>query len=114
MQRIRRGLYLLESALANCYLIEGNHGLTLFDTGQPSAAPELIEEMERNGFSLQDLEAIVLSHAHFDHAGGARGLLEHHRVKVFAHPADIPAVKGRRETPPSLGLRLVRSLLGLC
>lgn len=114
MQRIRRGLYLLESAgLANCYLIEGPHGLTLFDTAHPSAAPRLAEEIERNGFALRDIEAIILSHGHFDHAGGARGLLERHRVKVFAHPADIPAVKGQTEPARTLGLRLWRFLLGL-
>ncbi|MCX5795781.1 MAG: MBL fold metallo-hydrolase [Elusimicrobia bacterium] len=113
MQRIRRGLYLLESALANCYLIEGTRGLTLFDTGQPSSAPGLIEEIERNGFSIRDIEAIVLSHSHFDHAGGARGLLERHRVKVFAHPADSPSVKGQDQPPRNLGMRLLRFLIGL-
>ena len=114
MQRLRRGLYLLESAkLANCYLIEGSHGLTLFDTGHPLAASRLIEEIARNGFALQDIEAIVLSHSHFDHAGGARGLLDRHRVKVFAHPADISAVKGQAEPPRTFGLRLWRLLLGL-
>ena len=114
MQRIRRGLYLLEAAgPANCYLIEGTHGLTLFDTGYPSATPRLIKEIERNGFSIRDIEAIVLSHSHFDHAGGARDMLERHRVKVFAHPADIPAVKGQDQPPRSRGLRLWRSLLRL-
>lgn len=114
MQRIRRGLYLLESAgIANCYLIEGTHGLTLFDTGHPSAAPDLCAELERNGFPIRDIEAIVLSHHHFDHAGGARGLLERHRVKVYAHPADAPAVKGQERRPKSLGLRLWSSLLSL-
>ena len=113
MQRIRRGLYLLESALANCYLIEGTHGLTLFDTGQPSGAPGLIAEIERNGFAMKDIEAVVLSHSHFDHAGGARGLLERHRVKVFAHAADTPAIKGEDQPPRSPFLRLWRLLLGL-
>jgi glyoxylase-like metal-dependent hydrolase (beta-lactamase superfamily II) len=114
VQRIRRNLYLLESAgIANCYLIEGTHGLTLFDTGHPSAAPQLIDELERNGFPIRDIEAIVLSHFHFDHAGGARGLLERHRVKVYTHPADAPAVKGKRRRAKGLGLRLWSSLLSL-
>jgi glyoxylase-like metal-dependent hydrolase (beta-lactamase superfamily II) len=114
VQRIRRGLYLLEAAgRSNCYLIEGSHGLTLFDTGHPSAAPRLIEELERNGFALKDIEAIVLSHGHFDHAGGARGLLDLHRVKVFAHGSDIPAIKGQGGRPRTLSLRLLRFWLGL-
>ena len=114
MQRIRRGLYLLEEAeSSNCYLIEGPHGLTLFDTGHPLAAPRLAEEIERNGFALKDIEAIILSHSHFEHAGGARGLLERHRVKVFAHPADIPVVKGQDQKKLGLGQRLWRLLFRL-
>jgi glyoxylase-like metal-dependent hydrolase (beta-lactamase superfamily II) len=114
MQRIRKGLYLLESAgSVNCYLIEGAHGLTLFDTGHPLAAPQLADEIARNGFALKDIEAIILSHSHTNHAGGARGLLELHRVKVFCHPADIPAVTGKDQAPLRLGLRLWRFLLGL-
>jgi glyoxylase-like metal-dependent hydrolase (beta-lactamase superfamily II) len=114
VQRLRRGLYLLESAeSANCYLIEGAHGLTLFDTGEPAAAPRLAEEVARNGFALKDVEAIVLSHSHFDHAGGARGLLERHRVKVFAHPADIPAITGQGPAPRDLRERLRRLLYRL-
>jgi glyoxylase-like metal-dependent hydrolase (beta-lactamase superfamily II) len=113
MQRIRKGLYLLESAKpVNCYLIEGSHGLTLFDTGQPLAAPRLIEEIENNAFDIKDIEAIVISHGHIDHAGGAHGLLERHRVKVFAHPADIPSIQGRRQFPPkSLKMRLYQVLM---
>ena len=112
MQRIDKGLYLLESAgLSNSYLIEGPHGLTLFDAGSPLAAPHLAQEIEDNGFALKDIEQLVLSHWHFDHAGGARGLLERHRFKVYAHPQDIPAIQGRPEPPRTLGLRLWRALL---
>lgn len=112
MQRIRKGLYLLEAAgLSNCFLIEGSRGLTLFDTGHPLAAPRLAEEIENNGFALQDLDQIVISHAHCDHSGGAHGLLERRRVKVFAHPGDIPVIQGReRSRPRTLGLRLRRWL----
>ena len=111
MQRLRKGLYLLEAAgWSNCYLIEGTHGLTLFDTGHPRAAPQLIAEIENNGFVLKDIEEIVLSHAHWDHAGGARGLLERHRVKIYAHGADIPAIRGQAEPPRGLGPRLQRFL----
>lgn len=100
MQRIRKGLFLLESAgSVNAYLIEGSHGLTLFDTGFPLCAALMAEELRFSGFALKDVEQIVLSHWHFDHAGGAHGLLGLHRVKVFAHPLDIPAIKGELQPP---------------
>ncbi|HAM35498.1 MAG TPA: hypothetical protein DEB40_04425 [Elusimicrobia bacterium] len=114
MQRIRKGLYLLESArVVNCYLIEGPYGLTLFDAGQPLSAPGLIEELENNGFGFKDVDQIVLSHAHFDHSGGARGLLERRRIKVYAHPDDIPAIQGKGRVPRGWIMRLRELLLRL-
>ncbi len=95
MQRVRKGLYLLEAAgWVNAYLIEGPRGLTLVDTGHSRAADALGDEIERGGFSLQDLEQVLITHAHFDHVGGAAILLDRKRVKVYAHPDDAPAIKG--------------------
>jgi glyoxylase-like metal-dependent hydrolase (beta-lactamase superfamily II) len=36
----------------------------------------------------------LITHHHFDHAGGAAFLLEKHRVKVYAHPDDAAAMQG--------------------
>lgn len=109
MQRIRKGLYLLNAAEpANCYLIEGPRGLTLFDTGHPLAAPLLIAELEGNAFALKDIEQIIISHSHFDHCGGAHDFLRRQRAKVLAHPEDIPAIQGREGQPASFGVRIKR------
>lgn len=98
MQRIRKGLYLLESGgYVNAYLIEGQRGLTLVDTGHPKSAPALLAELEGGGFALGDVEQIVLTHRHADHSGGAAFILERRRVKVLAHPADIPALCGQAQ-----------------
>jgi 7,8-dihydropterin-6-yl-methyl-4-(beta-D-ribofuranosyl)aminobenzene 5'-phosphate synthase len=51
----------------------GNRSHTLlFDTG---ISPEgMATNMERLGVDVADIEAVVLSHGHFDHAGGFAGL----------------------------------------
>jgi glyoxylase-like metal-dependent hydrolase (beta-lactamase superfamily II) len=67
----------------------------LFDTGDPLAAEDLISEIETNGFSFAELEQIIISHGHADHAGGASAILDRRRVRVLAHAADIPAIQGR-------------------
>jgi 7,8-dihydropterin-6-yl-methyl-4-(beta-D-ribofuranosyl)aminobenzene 5'-phosphate synthase len=48
------------------------HHTLLFDTGvSPNG---LSDNMERLGVNADDVEAVVLSHGHFDHAGGIPGL----------------------------------------
>jgi 7,8-dihydropterin-6-yl-methyl-4-(beta-D-ribofuranosyl)aminobenzene 5'-phosphate synthase len=59
----------------------------LFDTG---ITPDgLVENMRRLGLSPRDVEAIVLSHGHFDHVGGMEGLarvLGRANLPVVIHP----------------------------
>jgi len=46
----------------------------LFDTGDDSE--KLLFNMEKLDIKLEDIDVIVLSHEHWDHAGGLNGLLE--------------------------------------
>lgn len=55
------------------YLMEGRGYRFLFDCG---AGPNPWENAHRLGLSLRELDAVVLSHSHYDHAGGYRYLLE--------------------------------------
>jgi 7,8-dihydropterin-6-yl-methyl-4-(beta-D-ribofuranosyl)aminobenzene 5'-phosphate synthase len=52
--------------------VGGTSSTLLFDTG---ASPDtLVVNAERLGLDLGDLQCVVLSHGHFDHAGGFDGL----------------------------------------
>jgi 7,8-dihydropterin-6-yl-methyl-4-(beta-D-ribofuranosyl)aminobenzene 5'-phosphate synthase len=64
---------------------ERRHTL-LFDTGvSPNG---LADNMERLGLSAENVEAVVLSHGHFDHAGGIPGLARLRRsgLPMVLHP----------------------------
>ncbi|MBI3552934.1 MAG: MBL fold metallo-hydrolase [Elusimicrobia bacterium] len=112
MQRLRKGLYLLESGgFVNAYLIEGPRGLTLVDTGHPRAAEQFCREIALGGFALKEIEQILVTHSHFDHAGGAAYLLDKHRVKVYAHPDDIAAIQGKAPQRPFSLSRWVSGLV---
>lgn len=55
----------------------------LFDTGGDS--PTLLANMETMGIKPEEIEIVVLSHIHADHAGGLLGFLEKNsNVKVYA------------------------------
>lgn len=105
VERIREGLYLLQAGgFVNAYLLEGPRGLTLVDTGHPRSGTAIVHELETAGFHLKDIEQIVITHYHNDHCGGAAAVLEKRRVKVLAHPRDIPQLKGA----PVVGWTLAR------
>jgi 7,8-dihydropterin-6-yl-methyl-4-(beta-D-ribofuranosyl)aminobenzene 5'-phosphate synthase len=65
----------------------GQERRLLFDTG---ISPDgLVENMRRLELSPHDVEAIVLSHGHFDHVGGMEGLVRElgtAELPVFLHP----------------------------
>jgi len=59
----------------------------LFDTGMTPGG--LVENMRRLGHSTKDIEAIVLSHGHFDHTTGLDGIIRtlgRPSLPVFLHP----------------------------
>src|SRR4029079_18218735 len=67
--------------------VRGREHTLLFDTGvSPNG---MVENMRRLGISPGDIEAIVLSHGHWDHVTGMEGLvreLGRTRLPVMIHP----------------------------
>lgn len=69
------------------YWIEHRGRRVLLDTGQGGV---LAGNANRLGVPLQDLDALVLSHGHYDHTGGAAEALRTDRpVAIYAHPAAL-------------------------
>jgi len=61
-------------------------GPALLDPGPSSTLPKLREQLRARGLSVADLDAILLTHIHLDHAGATGTLLqENPRIKVFVH-----------------------------
>jgi len=69
------------------YLVEDDQHLILVDTGigpkhpvidrlyQPTRRDLAAALFQNNGISIEDIDAVVISHLHFDHVGGAQALL---------------------------------------
>jgi glyoxylase-like metal-dependent hydrolase (beta-lactamase superfamily II) len=71
-----------------CLLVEDGKRLILIDTGmgqkqdlkwqsyfQPHGDSNLVTSIEKNGFNVNDITDVILSHLHFDHCGGAVSLV---------------------------------------
>ncbi len=83
--------------MANAHLVIGNQGCVLIDAGLPGSATKIESALSSQGLSFRDIEAIVITHAHVDHAGGAAELRERSRAPIIAHEEDLPHYK--REVP---------------
>ena len=56
------------------YLIEGNDGYYLIDTGVKGCDKKIGEYIHKNGRSRQTINTVLLTHSHPDHIGGAKAL----------------------------------------
>ena len=77
--------------------VEDDQGLILIDAGLPGNIEVIEENLKEHGFSLENIEKLILTHQDFDHCGCAAELVEETGATVFAHKEDAPAIDGREE-----------------
>jgi glyoxylase-like metal-dependent hydrolase (beta-lactamase superfamily II) len=97
---ITEGIHAIDYGFVRSYLIEDRDRLTLIDTGVPSAAARVIDEIGRIGRKPSELREIVLTHGHFDHAGSVADLVALTGASVLAHRLDAPVIRGDAEMCP--------------
>ncbi|HNU98490.1 MAG: MBL fold metallo-hydrolase [Verrucomicrobia bacterium] len=67
------------------YYVQAGGRTLLFDTGQTSL---IIQNARRLGIELSGLDAVALSHGHYDHTGGLHAVLGIARdAELYTHPA---------------------------
>jgi glyoxylase-like metal-dependent hydrolase (beta-lactamase superfamily II) len=67
-------------------LLRSEHNVALIDPGPASTLPTLREQLNRNGLDISELNSILLTHIHLDHAGATGSLVrENPRLKVYVH-----------------------------
>lgn len=73
------------------YLLPGENGkFALIETGPSSTLPTVKEGIAEAGFALENLEAILVTHIHLDHAGAAGTLAKISGAKVYVHEIGAP------------------------
>lgn len=74
-------------------LIESSDGLVLIDGGLPQSAVRIDANIRELGFDPANIRAILVSHAHFDHAGGVAALQRLSGAPVYISSVGAPALR---------------------
>jgi glyoxylase-like metal-dependent hydrolase (beta-lactamase superfamily II) len=72
-------------------LLRSPHFAALIDPGPASTLAILKEQLHQRGLSVLELNAILLTHIHLDHAAATGALVrENPNLKVYAHARGVP------------------------
>ena len=94
--QVAEGIHRLTGGVCNFYLIEDGGKLVLVDAGAPRDWDLLVRTLAALGRGLQDLEAVLLTHAHSDHTGFAERARTTAGAPVWIHQVDAAVAKGAK------------------
>ncbi|PJZ85178.1 MBL fold metallo-hydrolase [Leptospira harrisiae] len=94
--------------VASAYLLEEEgHGVVI-ETNTTHAIPKILMTMESEGIKRENLDYVIVTHVHLDHAGGAWALLEAcPNAILLAHPKTA-----KHLIDPSLLIKSATSVYG--
>ncbi len=87
------GIHRVDEASTNWFLVEENGRMAVVDTGFPRSWATLHDALSQLGRSPGDIDAVVLTHAHFDHMGFAERARIELGVPVWAHEKEVPVTE---------------------
>ena len=106
---VAKGIHRETLGVVNWYLVEEGDKLTIVDAGTPKDWSRLAQAVAALGRRLEDVDAVLLTHAHSDHTGFAERARREIGVTVFIHQGDAERAKGAK--PPKNEAGIGRYLL---
>jgi metallo-beta-lactamase class B len=86
--RVAPNVYYVGNTWVGGYLIRTDEGLILIDTTMHHQVYLIFESIRELGFDPKDIKLILCTHAHYDHIGGVRPIVEHTGAKVYMAKED--------------------------
>lgn len=93
-QEISTGVHRFADGSVNWYLLEEQGELTLVDTGWPRSWSRIERAISELGYSPANVAAVVLTHGHPDHLGGAERARRECGAPVMAYSLEVGRVRG--------------------
>lgn len=76
---------------SNVYIVDD----ILIDPGSGETIEYVIDEIEKSGMSMNDINKIVNTHNHFDHMGADKYLQDKYGYEIYMHPLDKKTVEDK-------------------
>jgi glyoxylase-like metal-dependent hydrolase (beta-lactamase superfamily II) len=91
----------IRAGVGQVFLVNTNAGFFIVDSGTKGYENKVIKAITSRGLNLKDLRFIFLTHAHYDHAGGAAALKRVSGTKLIAHELEtVNLSDGYTKVPP--------------
>jgi len=82
--------WLDHAKFASTYLLVGDR-VALFDTGPTTVIEHVLDAVREIGYEPEEIDCLVFSHIHVDHAGAAGSLCRRYpRLRALAHERGVP------------------------
>ena len=77
----------IRPGLASCYLIEQNGHAAFIDVGTNYTTPLLLDLLQEKNIPIENVDYVIPTHVHLDHAGGAGSMMQHAtNAQLIIHP----------------------------
>jgi len=86
-------VHFAETELVNWTLVTDSDGVMLIDAGFPGNRDDVLTSIRQLGFGIDDVRAILLTHAHIDHLGSAIWFAKTHGTPVYCHADEVGHAK---------------------
>jgi glyoxylase-like metal-dependent hydrolase (beta-lactamase superfamily II) len=106
-------LHVIRPSLANVFLLIGEQAV-LIDAGGPKDVPRIFAFLREHHVDNGKLSLILLTHGHWDHAGGAAQIRAETKAPIVLHRGDVELVRhgvNGSPKPTCLMSYLIRTLI---
>jgi metallo-beta-lactamase class B len=80
-------------------LVETSAGLVLIDTGPADSAPHVLTNIRSLGFSPREVKWLLMTHEHFDHAGGMAAIQKATGARLAVGPNVAGVMRSGKPAP---------------